>query len=303
MNRAVIVSVAGVLAGLVLGPCPVRAQDGEKPPAERREADPVELLVAKMRAAEKAATSLRVALSTEGVLPSGLRVTTTGSLRVLRGTQPQDPPLLHTAVTYAFGDGLEGRIESSRTQNGIEIYEDNPAFGEVFVHIAAEIVTDLEWAGGVLDRADLPGMADRRAEAPLGSNMLEDLRRQFALTLEPDGKRDGEAGTWLRGERRAKVADLDPELPLADRVELFVRAKDQALLEVVHKQGDKVIQRIVVTELVVGEPMQAKDLRVDGRGQRVREVQQYLPLWEQIEEVLNKAESKAGDGAKRPSRR
>ncbi|MCA8964039.1 MAG: hypothetical protein KDC48_04105 [Planctomycetes bacterium] len=307
MNRAVIVSVVGVFAGLGLGLGPVLAQDAAKPPAAPREADPVERLVAAMRAAEEAATSLRVVLKTQGQLPSGLAVTTEGTLRVLRGTQPQDPPMLHSVVSYGFGDGLRGLVESSQTQNGIEIYEDNPAFGEVLVHLPAEVVTDLQWAGKVLDRADLPGMADRRAEAPLGSRMVDDLRRQFALVIGPEGKRGADAGVWLRGDRRAKVADLDPELPLADRVELFVRSKDHALLEVVHKQGDKVVQHIVVTELVVGEPLEPKDLRVDGRGQRVREVQQYLPLWEQIEEVLTKAESKADAGAGkeglRPSKR
>ncbi len=307
MNRAVIVPVASVFASLVLGLGSAVAQETGKPPAAGREADPVEQLVATMRSAEQAAPSLRVVLKTEGLLPSGLSVTTEGTLRVLRGTQPGDAPMLHSVVSIGFGDGLRGLVECSQTQNGIEIYEDNPAFGEVLVHLPAAIVTDLQWAGKVLERADLPGMADRRAEAPLGSGMVDDLRRQFALVMEPDGKRGADAGVWLRGERRVKVADLDPELPLADRVELFVRSKDHALLEVVHKQGDKVVQHIVVTELAVGEPLLPKDLRVDGRGQRVREVQQYLPLWEQIEEVLIKAESKAdgkaGAEGVRPSKR
>jgi hypothetical protein len=47
----------------------------------------------------------------------------------------------------------------------------------------------------------------------------------------------------------------------------------------------------------------ARDFVVDGRGQRLRDVQQHLPLWEQIEQVLKQAEAKSGDDVVRPSRR
>lgn len=302
MNRTISVSVVGLVLGLAWLP----AQETTKAAAAPREADPVEALVVQMRAAEQAASSVRVALRSQVELPSGLSVATEGTLRVLRGTQPDEPARLHSVVGYSYGDGLRGRIEYSQTQNGVEIYEDNPAFGEVLVHISPAIVTDLQWAGRVLDRADMPGMIDGRAQSPLGSGLVDTMRRQFQLTIEADGRRGSEVGIWLRGDRRAKVADLDPDLPLADRVELFVRSRDHALLEVTQKQGDKVVQQIVVTELVLGETFEAKELRVDGRGQRVREVQQYLPLYEMIEDVLKKAESKAeggGNDAVRPSNR
>ncbi len=292
-----------LFVGILWFACGLAAQDPVAPPAEPRKPDPIEGLVAQMRTAEAAARSIRMQLRTEGLLPTGLSFKTSGSVRVLRGTQPgRAGAAMHTKVTYEFGDGLQGLVESSQTPNGIEIFEDNPAFGEVYVHVPQTVVEDLEWAGEVLQRSDLSGMADSRAQAPLGSGMVEDLRRQFDLQAQ-EGSRGKDAGVWLRGGRRAKVADLDPELPLADRVELFVRDRDRALLEVVHRQGDTVVQHIVVESLEVDVALEPKDLRVDGRGQRLREVETHLPLWEQIQDVLQKAEAKGGDEARRPSKR
>lgn len=293
--RSAFFAAATVAAGLGAFGRQLNAQDAPQ-------VDPVEGLVAAIRAAERAASTVIVELETAGELPGGLKVQTQGTLRVLRATQSDLPNYLHTALTYDFGDGVRGTVESNRTQNGIEIYEDSPAFGEVYVHLAQAIVVDLEWAGEVLERSDLPGMADRRADAPLGSDLLAGLHKRFALTLEA-GKRGEDAGVWLRGPRRAQANDLDPALPRADRVEVFVRDRDKAVVEMLQRQGDKVVQRVTVQKLELGKPLQVADLRVDGRGQKVREVQQYLPLWEQIEEVLGKAESKAGGDVVRPSRR
>ncbi len=163
----------------------------------------------------------------------------------------------------------------------------------------------------MLQRSDLPGMADSRTMAPLGSAMVADLRRQFTLAVTTRTDRNGEPGQWLAGPRRAGLDDQDPELPLADRVELFVRGRDQALLEVRHLQGDKVLQQITVTQLQVDVDIPAKTFVVDGRGQRRREAQQHLPMWDQIEQVLRQAEAKSADqaaasggvGDVRPSRR
>lgn len=165
------------------------------------------------------------------------------------------------------------------------------------------MVADLEWAGAVLERADLPGMADSRAAAPLGSAMLAGLQRHFDLAVTDRRERGGEAGRWLAGARRAGIEDQDTELPQADRVELFVRDRDHALLEVAQLQGDKPLQRIVVQRLEVDVDVPAATFEVDGRGQRLRDVQQHLPMWDQIQQVLRQAEAKAPDGEVRPSAR
>ena len=45
------------------------------------------------------------------------------------------------------------------------------------------------------------------------------------------------------------------------------------------------------------------DFTVDGRGVRLRGVQEHAPMWEQIEQAVQRAEDKSADGVVRPSRR
>lgn len=294
MNRTTAALFAAVLPTLALA---------QEQPAKQPELDPVAALIQAMADADRAATTLQLQLQTMGEMPGGLKVTTAGTLRVLREGQPNAKRVsFHSALTYQFGDGLAGVVESNATASGVEIYEENPAFGEVYVHIAPSIVTDLQWAGEVLERTDLPGMVDGRADAPLGSKLLQALQRQFALTSEV-GQRGDDAGTWLRGGRRAAATELDADLPRADRVAVFVRKRDLVLLEMTQYQGEREVQKVVVQDVVLGQPLTVADLRVNGREQKLREVQQYLPLWEQIEDLLSKAESRAPDDAVRPSKR
>lgn len=295
MNRTILLLA---VLGLSL-PGAGRAQEPAVPAARAPQAGPIDEIVAAMRAAEQRARSVVVELSTSGQLPGGLELSTRGVLHVLRGAQPA----VHTAVEFSFADGLGGRVESAQTAAGIVLYEENPAFGELYLSIEPQVVADLEWAGAVLERSDLPGMADRRATAPLGSAMLADLQRQFELAPTDRRDRGGEAGRWLAGARRASLDDADTELPLADRVELFVRDRDHALLEVTHLQAGKALQQIVVRRLEVDVELPAKTFEVDGRGQRLRSVQQHLPMWDQIEQVLRQAEAKAPEGELRPSAR
>lgn len=282
------------------------AQEPPKGPPAAAQADPIDGIVAAMRDAERRAKSFRLEISTQGQLPGGLELTTKGVLHVLRGAQPA----VHSAVEFTFADGLSGRMESAQTKTGIVLFEDDPAAGELFLHIDPATVADLEWAGGVLERADLPGMADARAAAPLGSAMVADLRRHFTLAVGERKEREGEAGRWLAGPRAVGVEDKDPDVPVADKVELFVRDADHALLEVRHLLGNKVVQHLVVKRVEVDIELPEKTFAVDGGGQRLREVQQHAPMWSQIEQLLRQAEAKAADktGGKaepevRPSRR
>ncbi len=295
MKRTAVVFWSFALSLLAQSPA---AASGE-PQAGAPKADPVEAIVVSMRKAESALTSLRLVMTTRGELPSELVVTTRGTLHVLRGTQPSS----HMALEYTFSDGIRGRAESASTPEGIVLYENDPADGEVYLKIENKIVADLAWAGGVLQRADLPGMADRRAESPLGSGMLAELRRHYDLKVDARTERGGEAGSWIVGARKPGLDVQDPDLPVGDRVEVFVRAKDHALLELKELQGQKVVQQVAVESLELGLDLPAKVFVVDGRGQRLRDVQQHLPMWEQIEQVLKQAEAKGGDDVVRPSRR
>ncbi len=276
-----------------------RAQEPASPPQQTAQAGPIEEIVVAMRAAEQRARSVVVELSTTGHLPGGLELSTRGVLHVLRGAQPA----VHTVVEFSFADGLGGRVESAQTAAGIVLYEENPAFGELYLRLDPQVTADLAWAGVVLQRSDLPGMADSRAASPLGSAILADLQRHFDLVATERHERLGDAGRWFAGARRAGLDDQDTELPQADRVELFVRDRDHALLEVTYLQAGKQLQHIVVGKLEVDVDIPASTFEVDGRGQRLRDVQQHLPMWDQIQQVLRQAEAKAPEGEMRPSSR
>ncbi len=295
MNRTALVVSMFLFASTAVA----SAQEPAAKPPAKAEVDPIDELVGVMRAAEGKLKSVAIELSTSGVLLGDATVTTKGVLHVLRGTQAA----IHTKFEYSFGDGIRGRAESSQTATGIVWFEDSPASGEVFVQIDAKLVEDLEWAGGVLQRDNLPGMSDRRAAAPLGSEMLAAHQRQFVLAADGRTVRGKEAGTWLVGARRPKLDEQDPSLPIADRVELFVRAQDKALLEVRQFVADKVVLHLVIDKLEVDVPLPAKVFTVDGGSQRLRPVQQYPPMWEQIEQALKAAETKSEPSVVRPSKR
>lgn len=299
MNRTAIAVLSWLSCTLTTGP----AQAPSGAAGTAAQADPVAELVAKMQQAEGALHSLVLALRTEGRLPSGLSVTTRGEVHVLRGTQPSTPARLHTRLDYDFADGVRGQIETAWTDGGIVLFEQDPAFGPVYVRIAPSIVADLEWAGRVLGRSDLPGMADGRAQSPLGSGTVAELRRTFDLTIGSRTVNDGEPGTWLVGAAKRGLDERDPDMPLADRVELFVRERDRVLLVARYFVGDDVVQLIEVTRVELDVEIPDATFTVDGRGQRVRDVQLHQPLWEQIEQTITDAEAKSKDGAVRPSRR
>lgn len=252
----------------------------------------VERLVESMVKAEKSLKSLRLTMTTTGKLPGGLDVVTKGELRVLRETQDTGAQLMFSKLEYSFGDGMTGRMEAARTKAGITIFEADPAFGAVFLRIEPSIVRDLKWASEVLQKSDLPGMADSRAESPLGSGMVGDLARIFELAPGDDTKHGDHQGTWLRGARKAGLDAQDPDLPLADRVEVFVRGRDQAMLLARFFVGKDVVQELKVEQLKVGAELSAKDFAVDGHGERIRSVREYAPMWEQISEAIASAEQK-----------
>jgi hypothetical protein len=257
-----------------------------------------------MRTAEAAARSVQLNLQTEGKMPGNLEFRTKGQLRVLRAEQGE-ATAVHSVFEYSFADGLAGRMESVKNPDGVLVLEQSPTFGELFLHFPPPLVADLEWAGRILQRNDLPGLGDARATAPLGSEMVADLARRYVLQPLSNKDRKGQEGTWIGGDRRPEV---DPQQdggdqPLADRVELFVRRQDDALLEVAFLQTGKIVQRIQVDRLVVGEPMALDSFRIDGRGKKPKDVKEHQPAWEQIQQILQGAKRKAPEGELPPSER
>jgi hypothetical protein len=247
-----------------------------------------------MRRAEAAAKTIWLEMETVGQDPEEVTVTTRGSLRVLRG----EHPAVHTVVEYEFANGLKGRMESARTADGVNTIEDNPTFGQTWTHIDAETAADLEWAGEVLQREQVPGLADGRAQAPLGSAMVADLARTYDLQPLPRRDRQGQEGMWLGGALRPGLQpEADADVPLGDRVELFVRNPDQALLEVVLMQGTKTVLRIAVSRVEIDRPMTEESFKIDGKALRRRELREQTAAWEQVQRTLTEAEAKAGKDA------
>ncbi|MCB9877143.1 MAG: hypothetical protein H6835_06020 [Planctomycetes bacterium] len=301
MKRTIVVSALWMVA--VCGA--TFAQDPASRPGAKAQVDPVDGVAEAIAAVERSARSLRMELSSRGRMPGGLEVSTRGELRVLRETQPDGAaapvaPLLYSRLEYSFGEGLTGRVESAQTAAGVMMFEEDPAFGAVLLRIPPAVVGDLEWAGRVLQRADLPGMGDSRARAPLGSQMLVELGRAFTFTQEA-GENGGVAGTWLRGKRKPGLDDQDPDLPLADRVEVFVGAAPRAVRTVRHYVGEDVVQELDVTALELGVELGEDAFAVDAQDLRPRDVKSYQPMWEQIEQTLLRAAVKSGEV--RPSSR
>jgi hypothetical protein len=301
MNRTTILGLLCLLFPASNPPC----QEAAATPAPDAQDPVIKGLVDRMREAEQKAMRVSLELSTEGRMPGDLEFRTRGTLRVLRAEQPAEVAAVHSVLEYSFAEGLSGRMEAVKTRDGVVMLEQNPTFGELFLQIDAALVADLEWAGRVLQRTDLPGLGDARAAAPLGSEMVADLARRYALAPLSNKDRAGQDGTWVGGDRRPGLeADGDGMgQATADRVEMFVRNQDHALLEVVFLQAGKVVQRIKVDKLVVGEPMPIESFQIDPRGRKPKPIKEHAPAWEQIQQILQRAKAKAQDGDLPPSER
>ncbi len=251
-------------------------------------------LVADLRAREAAARTIQLQLITEGRLPGGLEFSTRGTLRVLRAAQG-GITAVQASVDYTFADGLAGHMDTVKTPEGVLIYEQAPTAGEVYVRMDKSVVADVEWAGAILQRSDLPGLGDARATAPLGSAMVADLALRYDLAELSHKDKDGQLGTWYGGDRRPGpgIEGEDPDVPLADHVELFVGEGDHALLAVDYLQAGKVVQRIRADHVVVDAPMPLESFKLDDKGKRPRDVKDHAPMWQQIEDLLARAQAKA----------
>jgi hypothetical protein len=295
MKRTTAISGLWVLA-LAAG---AAAQEPAPAPGKGPQDGAVSQLVASMVKAEAALKSVRLRMKTRGRLPGGLDVTTAGELRVLRATQPGGPVKRFCQMSYTFGDGLRGRLESAETADGVLLFEEDPAFGAVYLRIEPAVVRDLEWAGEVLDRADLPGMSDARARAPLGSGLLAEAARTFDLVVSDAAEHDGHVGVFVRGGRKAGLDEQDPDLPLPDGFEAFVRTKDRALLSARYLVGEEVVQEITIESLEVDAALGDDAFVVEGHGVGIQNVQDHAPMWEQIERAVERAEDKSADAAAR----
>jgi hypothetical protein len=300
MNRTV-TSLLSLLTLVGTATFPAAAQE-PAPKAEPSAQSPeIRELIDAMTKAEAAASRIRLQLFTEGNLPGDLTFETRGSLRVLRTAQGETQAVQST-VEYSFADGLSGRMESVRTPKGVWIREENPAFGKIYVHIDPVLLADLDWAGKALNQAGA-GLQDPRAGSPLGRAMVEDLARRYDLAKMNRRVENGQDGIWYGGPQRQQASGeaMPADMPIADRVELFVRESDKALMQIVFLQGANAIQRIRVDNLVIGEAMPLEGFKLDDRGEKPQDVREHQPMWEQMSQLIEAAEKETGE--KVPSKR
>lgn len=276
------------------------AQETSQDPGNKTQGASLQSLVEKMKAAEQAARSVYLEMRTTGSFPGGLGFRTEGSIRVLKTEHLR----VHTRMEFHSDDGIEGREESVRTEEGVWTVKDDPVFGEVYLHMDQALMRDLEWAGEVLGQTgSVQGTMDAGAGSPLGSALVEDLARQYDLQVREGPEiRDGQEGFWLGGNLRADIApESEPDMPLPDRVELFIRKQDAAVLEMVHFKDGKPILEIEITRLELNRPMEEASFRLDVGDRQPQDIREYPPDWAQIERTLEEAE--AASEQVRPSKR
>ena len=275
---------------------------GAQEPAAKAQTPTPESVVAAMRAQEAAASSIVLALETTGRLAGGLTFAARGSVRVLRAAQPE-ASASHTVVDYDFGDGLSGRVESVETKDGLLTLQQDPTFGETFVRIDATVMKDLAWASAADSAGDAPFQAGPRARSPIGAELFADLAQRFDLRIADKPAPEGMKGAWWQGERK-KASDSgdNADLPLADRVEAFVREGDSVLMDVVYTQKGEVVQRVRLTNAVLGAPLQLSSFRIDAGGKKPIDAKEHGPTWQQIEQTLQRASQKR-NGELPPSRK
>lgn len=296
-SRRAAATAASVVA-TVLFAAPLAAQDADA----KAQPNAVATVVAAMRAAEGAATSVDLALETSGRMAGGLTFVTRGTVRVLRTAQSA-ASRSHTVVDYEFGDGLTGRVETVQTEDGILTLQQDPTFGETFVRIDAATCKDLDWAAAASPDGEAPFRSGPRATSPLGADLFADLAVRFDLRVVDKPAPEGMKGAWWAGDRKQSPGEGGEaaDLPIADRVEAFVR-DDSVLMDVQYTQKGEVVQRVRLTKAVLGAEIGKDAFRIDAGGKKPVEAKDHPPTWQQIEQALQRATQKKG-GELPPSRR
>jgi hypothetical protein len=290
-----------VLAVVLVLSCALPGQEPQKKPVPPAEDPAIAALVAAMQKAESAAKSVELELVTTGTYPGGLTFTTKGTMRVLLGEQRA----LHTTMEFQAAHGMTGRVETVRTPDGVWMLENSPTFGEVYLFMDPATLADVEWAAAVTQQPGaVPGGVDGRSIGPLGSQLLEDLRRHYDLAVLSKKDRDGQPGLWIGGDHKKSLdPGADTELLLADHVEVFVREVDQAVLAVVYMQADgKIVQQIEVRRIVTNQTMELASFHLDVPGKKPVDVKEHAPAWSPLQRLIGEAEDKAG-ADQRPSKK
>ncbi len=187
---------------------------------------PVQQLIEKLQAREASLKSLSLEMSTVGAYPDKTKVSTQGRLRVLGKTH------FHILV-HAEMESMGGsQVETVVTPEGVWTGEKGP-LGEVYLKMESATMHKLKEAVQALGRQEeFPGSM-ARAEAPLGSGMLQALQAQFDLQVQEQVKPVGSEPfpktecIVIKGKARAKAEDFGGGgATAAAEVEIMLRAGD-----------------------------------------------------------------------------
>jgi len=279
-------------AVLLLG-APLLPQSGN---TEDNASKPISVadLVAKMKEREKSVDSVLMEMVSRGSYPGGVGFEIKGTVRVLG----KDHFSISNRMT--FDDDLSSELDRVVTPEGSWIRERDPAFGEVFLKIEPELMQKLERAQAELAvSGDVPATMDNPVKDPLGSAMLQSLNEHFDLTVQQRSIK-GRDYFVVNGPVRDAAPPSDPQMPVADRVELLVRAGDYAVVQMTQFEAGKELMQIEITRLELGVPMDPSSFVIHlPDGAHFIDVMEHPPAAVQIRQLLQDAETKrSGDGEK-----
>ena len=284
---------------------PLTAQDGPQAPTPRTQPTLKQLLVLLERS-ESTTKTIQLEMTSEGAYPGGAPFRTKGKIRVLRSTlDDARPSHAHVTMRAEFGEDLVAETESVRTPEGVYMREVHPAFGEVFLRIDKALAVELDEASKILGQ-DVPGSLGAQGSAPLGSSLLQQLSTQFDLEVSAQQVRGGQSGYWVRGDlKKGAKAEAELGAPLPDRVELFVRAGDGVVLEMIHLAGGEPVMSMKITKVILGAPIDPKSFAIDAAASEVVDFSKHPPAAAQLEQIradVAKAKAKrSGSGEQKPA--
>jgi len=258
-------------------------------PSKEPQPTSVKELVAGMQAAEKAVDGVVMEMSTKGRYPGGTTFEIEGSIRVLGATH------FHISTKATFEESVTAESETVKTPEGVWMREKDPAFGEVYTVMSPETVAQLAAASEALgEETNGPGGVGQ-AKDPLGSKMLSSLDTQFDLAVAAR-ELNGEAYYVVAGGARADAPEDESSYPTPDRVELLVRQRDLAVVQMVQFRNGKELMKIEILRLDLNPQLEPASFRIElPEGKQFIDVMEHPPAAAYIRNTLERAAQQQKD--------
>lgn len=265
------------------------AQEPAEPLLQESQVKTVEDLVTYVQQRERAVESVSMAMDSVGHFPDGSEFRTQGTLRVLGTTH------FHATMKAQFGDQMAAETETVRTPEGIFMREVDPVQGEIYLRMDRALMDRVDSAAKALgDDAEIGGFGAQQARSPLGSAMLEDLSRQFELTVREPTLIDGQRCWVVGGPLKSGLTDEDEPFGLgADQVDVLVRTGDGAVIKMTQIRQGAPLLEVRITGLEFDRPFDPASftLSVPPKGQMI-DIMEHPPARAQIERMFEEAREK-----------